>query len=97
MTRRDLLGGAGTVILAPGAAAMAAASPPVVAPVRMNEAEALFSFMGWLTSRNEEVGPFSSHHDASRAAELVNEFCQSQGWEVADDYFAKKLRPFPQG
>lgn len=43
--------------------------------------EALFLFMGWLTSREEVSGPFSSKHDASQAAKLVGEYCKIQGWK----------------
>jgi hypothetical protein len=62
---------------------------------RVGEAGALFAFMGWLTSRSQESGPFSGHHGASQAAELVGEFCKSQGWEITDDYWFKRLRDYP--
>ncbi len=35
--------------------------------------EALFGFMGWLTSRKQSE-TFSSNHDAARAVDLVSEF-----------------------
>lgn len=40
----------------------------------LSGSEALFGFMGWLTSRNKEV-TFSGHHEASEAAILVQVFC----------------------
>ena len=54
----------------------------------MNASEALFGFMGWLTTRDEVTPSFSSHHDASEAAHLVDTFCRENnlnpprdGWE----------------
>lgn len=44
-------------------------------------AEALFAFMGWLTSRDPVAGPFSSRHNASQGADLVAEYARIQGWE----------------
>ncbi len=47
-------------------------------PVKSEElsgAEALFGFMGWLTSRSE-ISIFSSSHDAGLAVELIKEFCK---------------------
>lgn len=46
---------------------------------------ALYGFMGWLTSRKEKSGPFSDTDEAAPAAELVDEYCKSQGWEVPDN------------
>lgn len=40
--------------------------------------EALFAFMGWLTSRHERV-TFSASDDASPAVELVDRFCKRHG------------------
>jgi hypothetical protein len=57
--------------------------------------EALFGFMGWLTSRGAVSGPFSASHDASSAAELVAEFVKSQGWEMPRDEFPKMLAEYP--
>ena len=39
--------------------------------------DALFGFMGWLTSREEPV-TLSSRHDAAIAADLVVEFCKDR-------------------
>ena len=55
---------------------------------KLTASEALFGFMGWLTSREEVTPEFSSKHDASEAANLVAEFCEKNdlddprsGWE----------------
>jgi hypothetical protein len=56
------------------------------------EAEAITAFMGWLTSRDEVVGPFSAHHDASQAAQLVGTFCQAQGWTIDDARYLQVIR-----
>jgi len=54
----------------------------------MNAAEALYGFMGWLTSREEVTPELSSKHDASIAAQLIDQFCKENkltdprdGWE----------------
>lgn len=62
---------------------------------RPTPAEALFAFMGWLTSRSEIAGPFSEVHPAAPAADLVSEFCQSQGWTGPDGDWTQKLKPYP--
>jgi len=41
----------------------------------MTGSEALYGFMGWLTSR-DNVETFSAKHDAVPAVELVSEFCK---------------------
>jgi len=46
-------------------------------------AEALFGFMGWLTSREPTAGPFSSRHNAAQAAELVGAYCEKEGIDPA--------------
>jgi hypothetical protein len=44
--------------------------------------EALNLFMGWLTTRKEQSGPFSASLTCSGdAAELIAECCTTQGWE----------------
>ena len=54
----------------------------------MNASEALFGFMGWLTSRDEVTPNFSANHYAGEAANLVSVFCKENnlsdpraGWE----------------
>ena len=54
----------------------------------LTASEALYGFMGWLTSRREVTPEFSAKHDAAPAAELVNQFCienklpdPRNGWE----------------
>ncbi len=41
-------------------------------------AEALYTFMGWLTTRNEKI-VLSAADDATPAAEAVEDFCKSNG------------------
>lgn len=40
--------------------------------------EALYGFMGWLTSRSDPI-TLSGHHDAANAADLVALFCKENG------------------
>jgi len=54
----------------------------------MSASEALFGFMGWLTSRQEVTPELSAKHDASIAAQLIEQFCNENkltptrdGWE----------------
>ena len=46
---------------------------------QLSGSEALYGFMGWLTSGSKRVGPFSAIDDAAAAAELVDEFCKVNG------------------
>jgi hypothetical protein len=62
---------------------------------RVGEAGALYAFMGWLTARQKVSGPFSAHHLAGEAAELVDEFCKSQGWEIEDEQWHTHLKSYP--
>lgn len=57
---------------------------------------ALFGFMGWLTSREQVSGPFSANHNAKQAADLVQQFCESQGWEVKSENWVDKLKDYPR-
>lgn len=45
---------------------------------KLTAAEALYGFAGWLTGRRE-VLTLSAEHDAAVAAELVAEFCKTNG------------------
>lgn len=54
----------------------------------MNAAEALYGFIGWLASRDEVTPELSAKHDASIAAQLIDQFCKENkltkprdGWE----------------
>lgn len=54
---------------------------------QISSSEALFGFMGWLTTRDEAV-TFSGHHEAGKAADLVALFCKvndlpepREGWD----------------
>jgi len=44
----------------------------------LSASEALYGFMGWLTTR-DEVTLLHSQSNASKAAELVTEFCEANG------------------
>ncbi len=53
----------------------------------LNASEALFGFMGWLTTR-ETVLSVGSHHECASAADAVKAFCDAnnlakprEGWE----------------
>ena len=55
---------------------------------KMNASEALYGFMGWLTSRDEVTERMSSKHNASQAANLIEQFRKENalsdprdGWE----------------
>ncbi len=54
---------------------------------KLNASEALYGFVGWLTTRKEEL-TLSAHHDAGEPALLVDAFCKTnnldgprQGWD----------------
>lgn len=48
---------------------------------------AITAFAGWLTTRDEVAGPFSSHHNAGDMAQLIRQFCEAQGWKASDERF----------
>ena len=48
---------------------------------KLNAAEALFGFCGWLTSRKKAV-TLSSTHNAGVAVELIEEFCKVNGLDM---------------
>jgi len=58
---------------------------------KLEGAEILFGFMGWLTSR-DQVETFSSSHDAAIAVELIEKFCKANNLKtgIRDDW-AKNL------
>jgi len=57
----------------------------------MNASEALYGFMGWLTSRDEITPEFSASRDASVAAQLVDEFCKENKLTAPRDGWATNL------
>lgn len=61
---------------------------------RVGEAGAIYAFMSWLTTREEESGPFSSNHLVGNAPDLVAEFCKSQGWTTNEGWHSL-LKPYP--
>ncbi len=59
-------------------------------------AEVLFGFLGWLTCRSTPV-TFSASHEASPAVELLELYCEAQGWstECGPDYPHRLKTPPP--
>lgn len=58
-----------------GRVSVIAAAKSENAQDKISASEALYGFMGWLTSRDEAV-TFSGHHNAAVAADLVALFCE---------------------
>ncbi len=54
---------------------------------QLTASEALFGFMGWLTTREEDV-TFGSSHNAAIAADLVAEFCMVNDLSEPKDHWA---------
>ena len=48
------------------------------------QAQALYAFAGWLTTRKEET-LFSAKHNCAPIAELIKRFCDSQDWKITED------------
>ena len=57
---------------------------------KMNASEALYGFMGWLTSRDEAV-TFSGTHDAGIAADLVDRFVKANNLTEPRDGWQENL------
>ena len=57
----------------------------------LSASEALYGFVGWLTSREEVTPKLSSKHEASVAAILVDDFCQANNLSNPRDGWHKKL------
>ncbi len=70
---------------------------PLIEDGKVGEAGAVFALMGWLTSRDEVSGPFSGRHNAGEGARLAGMFCESQGWDITDDSWHRRLKPYPDG
>lgn len=62
----------------------------------LSAAEALYGFMGWLTTRYEVV-TLSAMHEAGIAAELVSEFCKVNGLAEPRDHWEENLIHPPSG
>lgn len=56
----------------------------------ISASEALFGFVGWLTSRDQAV-TFSGHHNAGVAADLVALFCEVNDLAEPRDHWEKNL------
>lgn len=61
---------------------------------KLNNAEAIYGFAAWLTSRDEPVH-LSSHHNAARIVELINKFLGLNNMSPPRDGYEKNLR-FPK-
>ena len=64
---------------------------------KLNASEALYGFMGWLTSRKEKV-EFGANCDASPAVNLIEAFRQANGLNepnqvIRDDYAKDLIHP----
>ena len=58
----------------------------------MTASEALYGFMGWLTSREAVTPELSAKHNAAIAAELVDEFCKANELRDPRDGWEKTLK-----
>lgn len=58
---------------------------------KLNGAEAVFGFMGWLTGRENVAGPFSAIHNAAEGAELAEQFCKANGLNHFNEGWTKML------
>lgn len=56
----------------------------------LSASEALYGFMGWLTTRDEVV-TFSCRHNASKSVDLVREFSDSNSLKEPRDGWEKNL------
>lgn len=56
----------------------------------LSASEALYGFMGWLTSREKEI-TISSRHDAAEPAELVSAFCEINDLREPKSGWANRL------
>ena len=60
---------------------------------KLSASEALFGFMGWLTSFKNPV-TFSGSHEAGIAAELVDEFCKANNLsKPRDGWYLNLVHP----
>ncbi len=59
----------------------------------MTASEAVYGFVAWLTTR-DTAETFSAEHDAAPAADLVAEFCKTNGLaEPRDDWTDRLTHP----
>ena len=60
---------------------------------KLSASEALFGFMGWLTSLETPV-TFSGHHEAGIGAQLVGEYCKANGLaEPREGWYLNLVQP----
>ncbi len=59
----------------------------------LSASEALYGFVGWLTTR-DEVTQMSTQHDCAGIADLVGKFCEANGLpEPAGDWHHRLTHP----
>jgi hypothetical protein len=58
----------------------------------LNATEALFGFMGWLTSRKKRSGPFSGSQGASEAVDLITAFMKANNLDPVREGWNKVLK-----
>ncbi len=71
-----------------------AARAPQAAPEVTSPSEAVYAFAAWLTCRREAV-IFGATYEASPAAEAVEAFVKSQGFEPPRHDYTRMLKPYP--
>jgi len=60
----------------------------------LSASEALFGFMGWLTTR-PDVSIFSSSHNAAPAANLIKDFCRVNNLSEPEENWDRRLQRPP--
>lgn len=60
----------------------------------LTPAEAVYAFAGWLTSRDASL-TIGSTHDAAPVADLVTQFCNSQGFAPPRPEWHRDIKPYP--
>lgn len=79
----------------PGIVALSKSTPTNDPSKQLSPSEAVLCFAAWLTTRPEAV-TFGETHNASRAAELVQEFNLSQDFAVPRDNFTDYAKAYPK-
>lgn len=61
----------------------------------LTPAEAIYAFMAWLTTREEEI-TLSGHHDTVPGMEAVQTFCAVQGLGSPKEGWDRLIKPMPK-
>tara|TARA_R110002096_G_scaffold384121_1_gene578071 strand:+ start:273 stop:674 length:402 start_codon:yes stop_codon:yes gene_type:complete len=70
-----------------------------IVPNEMSGSEAIFGFMAWLTSRDEITPELGASRDAGVAAQLIEEFCNTNNLSEPKENWTDNLthpKPVPQ-